>query len=118
MVISFGNCPIDTFWGFPMLKTVVLGLVLGITLGFSLASELFTHVGMQAETYMLIMCGLLLAILVVNRGIAVLATLAVLSIAVLQPDQVLLEHGFDKDLLIATLAVIFLYPIVYRVMNS
>lgn len=105
-------------WGCPMVKTVFIGLVLGLTLGFSLASEMFSHVGMKPETYMLIMAGLLIAILIVNRGIAIIATVGVLTIAFLQPDQVLLEHGFDKDLLLATLAVIVLYPVVNRVMHS
>ena len=101
-----------------MVKTVFLGLFLGITLGVSLAAEVFNHIGMPAETYKLIMFGLLIATLVVNRGVAITATAGVISIGILQPDQVLLESGFDKDLLIATLAVIVLYPIVYRVLYS
>ena len=101
-----------------MVKTVFIGLILGITLGFSLASEMFTHIGMKPETYMLMMAGLLITILVVNRGIAVVATIGVLTIAALQPDQVLLEHGFDKDMLLATMAVIVLYPLVRRIMYS
>jgi len=37
---------------------------------------------------------------------------------VIQPDQVLLEHGFDKDILLATLAVILLYLVMYRILYN
>jgi len=73
---------------------------------------------MEPKTYMLIITAVVLAVMLLNRGIAILASGVLLSLAVIQPDQVLLEHGFDKDLLIATLAVLLLYPLVYRVLYS
>ncbi len=101
-----------------MVKTVVLGLLFGMTLGVSVATELFSRIGMEPKTYMLIITAVVLAVMLLNRGIAILASGVLLSLAVIQPDQVLLEHGFDKDLLIATLAVLLLYPLVYRVLYS
>ena len=101
-----------------MVKTVVLGLLFGMTLGVSVATELFSRIGMEPKTYMLIITAIVLAVMLLNRGIAILASGVLLSLAVIQPDQVLLEHGFDKDLLIATLAVLLLYPLVYRVLYS
>ena len=67
---------------------------------------------------MLIITAVVLAVMLLNRGIAIMVSGVLLSLAVIQPDQVLLEHGFDKDLLIATLAVLLLYPLVYRVLYS
>ena len=99
-----------------MIKTVVLGLVLGTTLGISVAAELFSRFGMEPKTYMLIMTAMLMAVMLLNRGIAILASGVLLSLAVIQPDSVLLEHGFDKDMLMATLLVMLLYPLVYRVL--
>lgn len=101
-----------------MVKTVVLGLLFGMTLGVSVATELFSRIGMEPKTYMLIITAVVLAVMLLNRGIAILASGVLLSLAVIQPDQVLLEHGFDKDLLLATLAVLLLYPLVYRVLYS
>jgi len=101
-----------------MLKTVFLGLVLGLTLGISLAGEVFSRIGMQPETYMLMLTGFLIAALIVGRGIGMLAAFIVLGIAVLQPDHMLVEYGFDKDLLLATLLIITMYPIIHRVMQS
>jgi hypothetical protein len=101
-----------------MVKTIFLGLLLGLTLGISVATELFSRIGMEPKTYMLILTAMLLAIMLLNRGIAILASGILLSLAVLQPDQVLLEHGFDKDMLMASLLVMLLYPVVYRVMYS
>jgi len=101
-----------------MVKNVVLGLLFGMTLGVSVATELFSRIGMEPKTYMLIITAVVLAVMLLNRGIAILASGVLLSLAVIQPDQVLLEHGFDKDLLIATLAVLLLYPLVYRVLYS
>ncbi|GEM_PF-1462083 len=101
-----------------MIKTVLIGLVLGVTLGISVATELFDRIGMQPETYLLTIGGVLFAILLINRSMAVLAAAGMLSIAVLQPKQVLLEYGFDKDILLAALLVTLLYPVVYKVMHS
>jgi len=101
-----------------MVKTVVLGLLFGMTLGVSVATELFSRIGMEPKTYMLIITAVVLAVMLLNRGIAIMVSGVLLSLAVIQPDQVLLEHGFDKDLLIATLAVLLLYPLVYRVLYS
>lgn len=101
-----------------MVKTVFLGLLFGMTLGISVATELFNVIGMEPKTYMLILTAMLLAIMLLNRGIAILASGVLLSLAVIQPDQVLLEHGFDKDLLMATLVVLLLYPVVYRILYS
>lgn len=101
-----------------MVKTVLIGLFLGITIGVSLAAEIFSHLGMPAEAYKILIAGLLMAILIINRGTAVIATFVALGVAALQPENVLLENGFDKDLLLATLSVIVLYPLVYRVMHS
>lgn len=89
-----------------------------MTLGVSVATELFSRIGMEPKTYMLIITAVVLAVMLLNRGIAILASGVLLSLAVIQPDQVLLEHGFDKDLLLATLAVLLLYPLVYRVLYS
>lgn len=99
-----------------MIKTVFLGLLLGLTLGISVAAELFSRIGMEPKTYMLILTAMLMAIMLLNRGVAIFASGVLLSLAVIQPDQVLLEHGFDKDILLATLLVMVLYPVVYRVM--
>jgi len=101
-----------------MVKNVVLGLLFGMTLGVSVATELFSRIGMEPKTYMLIITAVVLAVMLLNRGIAIMVSGVLLSLAVIQPDQVLLEHGFDKDLLIATLAVLLLYPLVYRVLYS
>jgi len=89
-----------------------------MTLGVSVATELFSRIGMEPKTYMLIITAVVLAVMLLNRGIAIMVSGVLLSFAVIQPDQVLLEHGFDKDLLIATLAVLLLYPLVYRVLYS
>ncbi len=101
-----------------MVKTVCIGLLLGMTLGVSVATELFSRIGMEPKTYMLILTALLMAILLVNRGIAIMASGVLLSLAVIQPDSVLLEHGFDKDILLATLLVMLLYPVMHRIMYS
>lgn len=101
-----------------MIKTVLIGLLLGATLGVSLAAEVFQRLGMQAETYMILMCGMLIATLVINRGIGILAVFVTLSMVVMQPEQVLLEHGFDRDFLLAALMVTVMFPVVQRVMQS
>jgi hypothetical protein len=89
-----------------------------MTRGISLAAVLFSRLGMEAKTSMLILTALLMAIRLVNRGIAILASGVLLSLVVIQPDQVLLEHGFDKDILLATLAVILLYLVMYRILYN
>ena len=101
-----------------MIKTVILGLILGSTLGVTLAAEIFMRVGMEPATFLLILAGLFIAMLLVNRGIAVLAAAIALTTTILQPDQFLMSHGFDRDFLIAALLLTVLYPIVHRVMNS
>jgi len=101
-----------------MVKTICIGLLLGMTRGISLAAVLFSRLGMEAKTSMLILTALLMAIRLVNRGIAILASGVLLSLVVIQPDQVLLEHGFDKDILLATLAVILLYLVMYRILYN
>jgi hypothetical protein len=101
-----------------MIKTVLIGLLLGTTLGVSLATEVFQRIGMQAETYMIFMGGMLIATLVINRGIGVLAVFVALSMVVMQPEQVLLEHGFDRNFLLAALMVTVMFPVVQRVMQS
>jgi len=79
---------------------------------------LFSRLGMEAKTSMLILTALLMAIRLVNRGIAILASGVLLSLVVIQPDQVLLEHGFDKNILLATLAVLLLYLVMYRILYN
>jgi hypothetical protein len=101
-----------------MIKTVLIGLLLGATLGVSLAAEVFQRIGMQAETYMIIIGGMLIATLVINRGIGVLAAFVALSMAVMQPEQVLLEYGFDRDYLLAALMTTVMFPVVQRVIQS
>lgn len=101
-----------------MVKTVILGLLFGMTLGVSVATELFSRIGMEPKSYMMVITVVVLSVMLLNRGIAILSAGVLLSLAVIQPDQVLLEHGFDKDLLMATLVVILLYPVVYRIMYA
>lgn len=101
-----------------MLKTVFVGLILGVTLGVSLAAEVFSKFGIHPNIYLLVLIGLVFASLLINRGAGMVAGITVLAIAALQPDHVLLEHGFDKDLLLAALLAIVVYPLVYRLMNS
>jgi len=57
-----------------MVKTICIGLLLGMTRGICLAAELFSRLGMEAKTSMLILTALLIAIRLVNRGIAILAS--------------------------------------------
>jgi len=101
-----------------MVKTICIGLLLGMTRGICLAAELFSRLGMEAKTSMLILTALLIAIRLVNRGIAILASGVLLSLVVIQPDQVLLEHGFDKNILLATLAVLLLYLVMCRILYN
>ncbi len=101
-----------------MIKTIILGLVLGATLGVALATELFLRVGMQPQAFLLLLSGLFIAILLINRGGAVIAAAIVLTVSVLQSDQFLLEHGFDRDLLFVALLLMVVYPIVDKVMHS
>lgn len=101
-----------------MIKTVIVGLILGATLGVSLVSEVFGRFGMQPEATMLLIAGMLVVTVVLNRGIGLLAAFVVLSLAVMQPEQVLLDNGFDRDVLLAALLSTVIYPIVQRVMHS
>ena len=101
-----------------MIKTLVIGLVLGATLGVSLVTEVFGRFGLQPEMTLLIVAGMLVAAMVVNKGVGVLAAFVALSLAIMQPEQVLLEHGFDRDVLLAALLSTVIYPIVQRVMHS
>lgn len=101
-----------------MIKTIFFGLLLGGTLGFSLAAQIFERVGLQPQGFLLALCGLIFAGLLLHRGVAMLITIAALTMTVVQPEQILQAHGFDKDLLLAALIVIVFYPIVYRVMHS
>jgi len=101
-----------------MIKTIVLGLVLGATLGVALATELFLRVGMQPQFFLLFLSGLFIAMLLVHRGITVLFAVIVLTVSVLQSDQVLVSNGFDKDLLMVALLLVVLYPIVHKAMHS
>jgi len=101
-----------------MIKTVIIGLVLGATLGVSLATELFTRLGLEPEINKLLIAGMLLTAVVVNRGIGILAAFILLSVAIMQPDQFFLDHGFDRDILLAALLSTVIYPIVQRVMHS
>ena len=73
---------------------------------------------MEAATFQLILAGLIIATLLVNRGIAVVAAVIALTISIFQPDQVLLEYGFDRDILMAAILLLVLYPIVSRLMHS
>ena len=72
-----------------MIKTIFFGLLLGTTLGATLAAEVFQRFGMQAKTYMILMGGMLIATLVINRGIGILAAFVVLSMVVMQPEPAL-----------------------------
>jgi hypothetical protein len=99
-----------------VIKTVILGLILGCTLGVALAGEIFMRVGMQPATFLLVLAGLLIAALLVNRGIAVVAAAIVLTTTILQPD--LMAYGFDRDFLLVALLLTVLYPIVSRIMHS
>ncbi len=101
-----------------MIKTIVLGLILGTTLGVALATELFLRVGMQPQAFLLLLSGLFIAMLLVHRGIAVLAAVIVLTLSVLQSDQFFITHGFDRDLLMVALLLVVVYPIVDKVMHS
>lgn len=101
-----------------MIKTVIVGLILGATLGVSLVSEVFSRFGMQPEATMLLIAGMLVVAVVLNRGIGLLAAFVALSLAVMQPEQVLLDNGFDRDVLLAALLSTVIYPIVQRVMHS
>ena len=101
-----------------MIKTVIVGLILGATLGVSLVSEVFGRFGIQPEATMLVMAGMLVVTVVLNRGIGLLAAFIVLSLAIMQPEQVLQDNGFDRDLLLAALLSVVIYPIVQRVMHS
>ena len=99
-----------------MIKTVILGLILGCTLGVALAGEIFMRIGMQPATFLVVLAGLLIAALLLNRGIAVIATAIVLITTILQPD--LIGLGLDRDLLLAALLLTVLYPIVSRIMHN
>ena len=101
-----------------MIRTIIIGLVLGATLGVSLASELFMRMGMQPQASMVVVGGFLIATMVVNRGIGLLASFVMLSFAIMQPESVLLDHGFDRDILLAALVSTVLFPVVQRVMHS
>jgi len=98
-----------------MIKTVILGLILGCTLGVALAGEIFMRIGMQPTTFLLL-AGLFIAALLVNRGLAVVAAAIALTTTILQPE--LMAHGFDRDLLLVALLLTVLYPIVSRIMHS
>ena len=101
-----------------MLRNIILGLVMGATLGVTLAAEVFNRIGMEPETYKLLLAGFVVAALLLNRGVGMLAMVSMLTIAILQPEQVLLDHGFDKDMLMATLLATVMFPVVERVMHS
>jgi uncharacterized membrane protein YgaE (UPF0421/DUF939 family) len=96
-----------------VIKTVILGLILGCTLGVALAGEIFMRIGMQPATFLVVLAGLLIAALLLNRGIAVIAAAIVLTTTILQPDLI----GLDRDLLLAALLLTVLYPIVSRIMH-
>ena len=99
-----------------MIKTVILGLILGCTLGVALAGEIFMRIGKQPTTFLVVLAGLFIAALLVNRGIAVVAAAIALTTTILQPG--LMTYGFDRDLLLVALLLTVLYPIVSRIMHS
>ena len=66
-----------------------------------------------APTFLVVLAGLLIAALLLNRGIAVIAAAIVLTTTILQPDLI----GLDRDLLLAALLLTVLYPIVSRIMH-
>ena len=99
-----------------MIKTVILGLILGCTLGVALAGEIFMRIWMQPTTFLVVLAGLFIAALLVNRGIAVVAAAIALTTTILQPG--LMTYGFDRDLLLVALLLTVLYPIVSRIMHS
>ena len=101
-----------------MIKTVIVGLILGCTLGVSLVSEVFNRFGFQPQATMLVIAGMLVVTVVLNRGIGLLAAFIMLSLAIMQPEQVLLDNGLDRDVLLAALLSTVIYPIVQRVMHS
>jgi len=79
---------------------------------------LFGRFGIQPEATLLLIAGMLVAAMVINRGIGLFAAFIVLSLAIMQPEEVLLDNGFDRDVLLAALLSTVIYPIVQRVMHS
>jgi len=101
-----------------MFKSIVLGFVLAATLGVALATELFLRFGIQPQFFLLFLSGLFIAMLLVHRGITVLFAVIVLTVSVLQSEQMLITNGFDKDLLMVALLLVVVYPIVHKAMHS
>lgn len=102
-----------------MLKACLYGLVLFATLGIAIATAILQPFGFQPQSthyFALFGAALFFTLLLMDRSILLLCLVALLTVAVSLPGNVLGDFGFsvDKDILLSALVMIVIFPLVQR----
>ena len=85
-------------------------LTLFATLGLALARDFFATLGLEASYPVIGAFGLAVATMMIFRSLLAVLAVAILSIMVSLPREVLESRGFDHEMLLALVLVIVAYP--------
>jgi len=99
-------------------KPFVYGAVIFITLGITIANETLSRVGLQGNYIYIAAMGLLLAAILLGRGIGILSMVVVGIIALNLPDATLAQLYLDRDVLSAAVCAMILVPSVYELVSK
>ena len=98
-----------------MFKLFFTYLVLFSTLGIFVSRVLLIRLGMEPNYLFMALGALVISALLVFRGALLILLVGIMTLGVNLPDDVLLNYGLDKDVLIAALLTMILFPLIYKV---
>ena len=85
-----------------------------MSIGVTLSVSLLDQFGIE-KNYLLVGLGaFVITGLVAFRGMALIVIILFMSLAINMPEEVLAQYYLDKDILIAAIILMVIFPLVYR----
>jgi len=85
-----------------------------MSIGVTLSASLLDQFGIE-KNYLLVGLGaFVITGLVAFRGMALIVIILFMSLAINMPEEVLAQYYLDKDILIAAIILMVIFPLVYR----
>jgi hypothetical protein len=97
-----------------MIRLLFSGLLLFATLGLFLSRVLCLRVGLEPDYFVISLGALAITLLVVFRSLPMILLMGFLTLAVNLPDQVLVDYGVDRDVILTLVLCLMFFPFVRR----
>lgn len=101
----------------PRIKPVAYAVVIFVTLGLTIANETLAQLGLQQNYAIQFSLALVLAALLASRNALLILCVILGVLAMNMPEPSLARYYLDRDILLAFVCAIVLFPSVYHLLG-